>query len=41
MLVQDFEVKLIGPPVVVGRSASGFVYKWAFALGHDASPILG
>jgi hypothetical protein len=32
MLVQDFEVQLVGPPVMVGRAAPGFVYERAFCF---------
>jgi hypothetical protein len=36
MLVQDFKVQLIRPPIVVRRTAPGFVYKRAFAVRHGA-----
>jgi hypothetical protein len=39
VLVQDFEVQLLRPPILVRRTASGFVDKRAFAFRHGLTSL--
>ena len=38
--MENFEIKLIGPPVTVGRAAAGCLMEWALGFGCHAFVFL-